>query len=696
MLAEIENDSRNCSASFMESNDATLSSVDFPPNAVLILSRGAARLDVIELRPSQRLTVGRSPTNQIVVPDPKCSRQHCELFVQNGDWVLRDLGSKNGVSVDGTLVRKDWPLEFGQVIQIGEHSPKFLPPQQLEAEHPPQPLAGTSYVIVDRKSGTLFDRPAAVAARPASVKPFIDLIRLGRAMNEASEVEELVECALEGLTQGTPVSTGAVLLARQEGIVESSGDLEMVGAIGADRGREEPYSRYLTDLVLREREAVLVHDVSADSSLSQRKSLQDLAVTSAICAPVRHEGIVLGVLHLYASDPTQPLASDHLDFALAVADQMGTVLPTIRRHEAVVHRLEAAKSELRELLEIETELVGESESIQKLKRAVARVAPTDATVLIRGESGVGKELVARAVHFNSARREGPFVCVNCAALTESLLESELFGHEKGAFTGASNQKPGKFEQAHGGTLFLDEVGEMSPEIQAKFLRVLEGQAFERVGGGKAINVDVRVVTATNRDLEDAVREGKFRQDLFYRLQVIEVMVPPLRTHPEDVPALAQHFVDRFSRKAVTKVRGFNRAAIEKLMRHPWPGNVRELRNVVERAVILSERPVLTPDDIQLSRLHPPEMAPTVQDMAALSEGAAEARELAQDTVLGNAAIWRSYMERELTLDDIDRMYMEAVLDRFNWNKSQASRLLGIERTTLDRRLKKYGLSRPGR
>jgi Nif-specific regulatory protein len=283
--------------------------------------------------------------------------------------------------------------------------------------------------------------------------------------------------------------------------------------------------------------------------------------------------------------------------------------------------------------------------------------------------------------------------VNCAALTESLLESELFGHEKGAFTGASARRAGKFEQAHGGTLFLDEIGEMSPEIQAKFLRVLEGQAFERVGGGEPITVDVRVVTATNRDLEEAVRERRFRRDLFFRLQVIEITVAPLRHHPEDIPSIAQHFVQRFAAQAHRRIRGFNNAALIKLQNHDWPGNVRELRNVVERAVILSEQEVLGAEDVVLTKLHLDMDAEPKKAPAGAAPGdSGQGMETAVDPLVD---LWGSFVQQGISLDDIDRMYIEAVLKATDWNKSKASRILQIERTTLDRRLKRYGIGRPG-
>src|SRR4029077_19327831 len=243
--------------------------------------------------------------------------------------------------------------------------------------------------------------------------------------------------------------------------------------------------------------------------------------------------------------------------------------------------------ELRERLGVQSEIVGASEAMNQVAREIARAAPSRATVLIRGESGVGKELVARAVHFSSPRRKSPFGCLNCAALSESLLESELFGHEKGAFTGATERKVGKFEAADKGTLMLDEIGEMSPKIQAKFLRVLEGHPFERVGGSEAIKVDVRVIAATNRDLEKDVAEGMFRRDLYFRLHVLEIFVPALRKRPEDIPELAHYFFHKYNLETGRRLRGFTPRAMEQMVRYRWPGNVRELKNVVERAIVLA-------------------------------------------------------------------------------------------------------------
>src|SRR6516162_4428787 len=336
------------------------------------------------------------------------------------------------------------------------------------------------------------------------------------------------------------------------------------------------------------KEAVLAEDVARNRYLSQRDSITSLGATSLICAPVVHDGKVLALIHLYCIDPHRSLSSDDLEFTVAVAKHVGIVLTQVRRQDS----LEASNRELRSQLKVESELVGNSEAIRQIHEQVGKVAPTNATVLIRGESGTGKELVARAIHFSSPRREGPFVCLNCAAITETLLESELFGHERGAFTGATEKKIGKFEASDHGTIFLDEIGEMAFGTQAKLLRVLEGHPFERVGGSVPIQVDVRVVAATNQPLEKNLQDGRFRRDLFYRLQVVEIRIAPLRDRREDVPALAEHFLKRFVKETNRKIRGFASAAMDKMTRYDWPGNVRELRNVIERAVALGRGPTL--------------------------------------------------------------------------------------------------------
>jgi two-component system, NtrC family, response regulator HydG len=306
-----------------------------------------------------------------------------------------------------------------------------------------------------------------------------------------------------------------------------------------------------------------------------------------------------------------------------------------------------------------TTIIGSSPPMLELLEMITFVAPTEATVLISGESGTGKELVAEALHHNSLRREGPFVKVNCAALAESLLESELFGHEKGAFTGADRRREGKFVQADGGTLFLDEIGETTQAMQVKLLRVLQEQELQRVGGEETISVDVRIIAATNRDLEDEVRRGTFREDLFYRLNVVMLQVPPLRDRGEDIPLLVKHFAEVFARKNRRRLEGITPECMALLCRYPWPGNVRELENAIERGIILMRGEQLTEKSLPL----------TVQKLAEETDVAGEGR--------------------PVSLLEIEKMTIFQTLDETKGNKSEAARRLGITRKTLQNKLHKY-------
>ncbi|MFA5182799.1 MAG: sigma-54 dependent transcriptional regulator [Syntrophales bacterium] len=310
-------------------------------------------------------------------------------------------------------------------------------------------------------------------------------------------------------------------------------------------------------------------------------------------------------------------------------------------------------------------LIGNSPVMVRLLDTVAQVAPSEATVLITGESGTGKEMIAGAIHFNSRRREGPFVKINCAAITETLLESELFGHEKGAFTGADRRKEGKFRQADGGTIFLDEVSEMSLAMQVKLLRVLQEREITRVGGDEVIKVDVRVIAATNRDLAEEIGAGRFREDLFYRLNVVTLLAPPLRERPEDIPILAQHFLDHFAQKNHKRIKGFSPQAMDRFLHYPWPGNVRELMNAVERGVVLSRSDYL--EETELSLI-----------MATGPVGASD-----DDSSRGE--------KRSSSLDEVEKDAIISTLEDAGGNKSEAARRLGVTRRTLHLKLKKYGL-----
>ncbi|MEC9092375.1 MAG: sigma-54-dependent Fis family transcriptional regulator, partial [Planctomycetota bacterium] len=477
--------------------------------------------------------------------------------------------------------------------------------------------------------------------------------------------------ALSGLFDGTLADAGAVLMLPKPKTSEP--DLlqpEILASRSDGLPSYQTISKFLSTTVLREGEAVLARDVHDDSTLAVRDSQGIIQATSVICAPIRVRRKTVGLLHLYTTDPSQVLTPDDLEFTLAVAENVSLALKTISKQQKLAEDLKTQTKELQQLREqlgVESEIVGSSQAMISVHQQIARAAPSKATVLIRGESGVGKELVARSVHFSSPRNQGAFVCLNCAALSETLLESELFGHEKGAFTGATDRKVGKFESAHEGTLMLDEIGEMSPSIQAKFLRVLEGHPFERVGGNKSIQVDVRVIAATNRDLEKEVHKGNFRRDLFFRLHVVEIHVPPLRKRIDDVVEIAEHFLEKFSTETGRKISGFSPAAIAEMRNYRWPGNVRELKNVIERGVLLAHGNYIEPEDLSLSNL----------------STASESQDLVQR---------RSLAFQPRSLADVEKQHILTTLKGTNWNKSRAATILGIERTTLDRKIKRYELN----
>jgi len=417
---------------------------------------------------------------------------------------------------------------------------------------------------------------------------------------------------------------------------------------------------------------VLARNVEGDSNLGSRDSKGEIHSTSVICAPIRQDRKVVGLIHTYSTQTNRVADPDDLEFTLAVADNVALALKNLARQQELSENLSQTQSEVQQLrkqLGAESAIVGNSPVLDAVQQQIARAANSRATVLIRGESGVGKELVARAMHYASPRKKGPFVCLNCAALSETLLESELFGHERGAFTGATDRKIGKFESAHQGTLMLDEIGEMSPSIQAKFLRVLEGHPFERVGGSQPIKVDVRVIAATNRDLEKAVAENSFRRDLYFRLHVVEIFVPPLRKRGDDILELANFFLDRYNAETSRKIRGFTPEAIHRMQQYRWPGNVRELKNVIERAVVLARSEFIDVEDLHLSNL------------ATSSES-------------GDIQLPKSTYE-PLSLDDVEKRHIHATLKATGWNKSRTSSILGVERSTLDRKIRRYDLKPPG-
>jgi len=674
--------------------------------AYLVIREGTKWSDVYRLVPGRTVTVGRAGTNQIVIKDERTSRNHAEIFVTRGAWTLRDLDSRNGTFVGERQIRGDYPLQPGDVVRIGGCFLAFV--QDLTQAFP-DPITGapgvaqlplgdetvTSGLVADtgeiedssdvldetrdlttithRRNQTRFLVPGGPneVAVPRLGQAAAKLCRLAFELASEPDITAVAHLALNGLFESTHVDAGAVLLLPRDGEDIAPADLQIV----ASRTDVEPTyhkpSSFLAATALRDGEAVLARNIEGDSQLATKDSKGEFHSTGAMCAPIRQDRKVVGLIHLYSTNPERVPDPDDLEFTLAVADNVALAIRNLAKQQELAENLNQTRSEILELrkqLGAESELVGSSPVLAHVQQQIARAAPSRATVLIRGESGVGKELVARAMHYASPRKKGPFVCLNCAALTETLLESELFGHERGAFTGATERKIGKFEQAHQGTVMLDEIGEMSPSIQAKFLRVLEGHPFERVGGSQPIKVDVRVIAATNRDLEKAVAESSFRRDLYFRLRVVEIFIPPLRKRAEDIVELSNFFLDKYIGETGRKIRGFTPEALHMMKQYRWPGNVRELKNVIERAVVLARTDFIDTDDLNLSTI------------ATVGES-------------GDVASPKSTFE-PLSLDEIERRHIHATLRATGWNKSRTAAILGVERSTLDRKIRRYDLKPP--
>ena len=420
------------------------------------------------------------------------------------------------------------------------------------------------------------------------------------------------------------------------------------GAIAIDRVKEQSY-----DLVLMD---VRMVQVSGLEALEQIK-LFNPAIPVIIMTAYSSVDTAVKALKQGAHDYlTKPL-----DF-----DKLKITIERSMEHTRLKEENRLLKESLGKHFDRQN-IIGRSPAMLNLLETVAQVAPSEATVLISGESGTGKELIAGAIHYNSSRKSGPFVKLNCAAITETLLESELFGHEKGAFTGADRRKEGRFYQAHGGSLFLDEVSEMSLTMQVRLLRVLQEREVTRVGGEQTIQVDVRLIAATNKNLTDLISNGKFREDLYYRLNVVNMEIPPLRQRREDIPLLAQHFLEVFTSKNRKEIKGFTPRALDHLIRYDWPGNVRELMNAVERTVVLSRSEFLSERDF-------PSIA---------------GPELKAETGLSDAT--KINIDGDKPLEEVERATILKTLEAARGNKSEAARRLGITRKTLHKKLKAYGV-----
>lgn len=645
------------------------------PAAFLVRRIRGRWQEVHQLPLGQSVTLGRADTNRIVIDDTRCSRRHCEVSYDGTDWWVRDLDSANGTDVNGQRVTQPHKFVERDILRVcGSEFMFTLEVSQPLEEELLEVVADECATEVFEPETEIFERRSrsAYQSDPQAVMrlkhDLACLYRLISRLVAASDVRKLCDDVVDGLREILKPDLAAILLfdtkAKRR---DSVSELRIISFRAPEDGGFFRVSDRLSTMALKEKFGILALDVGASKSTSDLKTLEAMSARHVICVPIRDAETTYGLIHLYSMQDKSTLDADALEFALAVAEHAAVLLKKLISQESLTTDLKIARTtnqSLRTMLRFESETIGDSPVMQRLRSEIAQYAASDATVLICGESGVGKELVARSIHFNSNRQGGPFVCVNCAALSESLLESELFGHEKGSFTGATERRVGKFEQATGGTLFLDEIGEMSQTMQAKFLRVLEGQPFERVGGTTPVKVNVRVVAATNRDLPTAVRDGDFRKDLYFRLNVLQTLVPPLRQRREDIAELVTHFLHLASSRLGRAPKTFSADALTEMEKYDWPGNVRELRNVVERAFTLATTGVIGTEHLHFSHLN---------------DRIATNGEQAFDPV---------------SIEEMEKRHIHAMMLFTKWVKREAARLLDIERSTLDRKLAAYKIERP--
>ena len=569
------------------------------------------------------MSIGREPSNQISLLDSLVSRRHCVIRREDQGFLIEDLDSRNSTFVNNVPV-KERLLADGDQIRIGKSTLVFQGftkddadgKASLKLDTAPTPGGPT---LILRKQDAIYLQPSqrqALRATERTVRDLNVLLNFSKSLNSVHGLAALQQEVLKAVLEISPADRAALLLTEE-------GTEGFASVIGWDRrlGPNQPVkvSQTILKQVIEEHLAVLSNDVPSDETFREVESLLTPHVSAVLAVPLEVQDKLLGALYLDTSSQGAGFDSELLQLVTA----LGNVAALAIENAHHLERLGNENRRLQQELNIEHNMIGESQRMREVYQFVSRVAARESTVLIQGESGTGKELVARAIHSNSGRANRPFVAINCAAIVDTLLESELFGHEKGAFTGAVGQKKGKLEMAEGGTVFLDEVGELAAPLQAKLLRVLQEREFERVGGARPIKLDIRLITATNRDLNEASRAGTFRLDLYYRLNVVSVDLPPLRERVEDIPLLAAYFTSRYSEKVNRRVAGISPKARACLLRYPWPGNVRELENAIERAVVLGSTELILPEDLPDSILE--ETASSGEPGTALHEGVREAK-----------------------------------------------------------------------
>lgn len=579
--------------------------------------------------------MGRDWDCKIVLSDPQCSRVHALIELVEGLWWIRDNDSSNGTYVNGQRVDNAQLVE-GTEVRVGGSVFVFSGTPE-ETDNASRPATTSQTIVLEER----FDASATGEFTLAFLKEhksggdFFFLFQLSVKLLAVDSPDEVVEICVERLQEKTGATVAGFLW------LSDAGQLRPKTVFPRENSGKLQLNEKLTERVVRDRNVIRVeHGDSRDEA----------RFADSICLPLLRNDDVLGALHLYRQ--STGFSDSHVQLASSVANIMVRSLTRANR-QAV---LSADNARLSQATADTGELLGESEPMQQLKSKIARVARASGCVLVRGESGSGKELVARALHRSGNRADRPMLSVNCAAIPRDLMESQLFGHRKGAFTSADRDHMGWFEQADLGTLFLDEIGELTLEGQAKLLRILEGHPFLPVGGTEEVVVDVRVICATNRDLRDFVAEKRFREDLYYRLSVFELYIPPLRERGADIGLLTDHFLNHYRNVHGRPDLQLAPEARTRILSFGWPGNVRQLRNVIDSAVVMAEGTAIVEDDLGI-----------------------------RDP--------RSGELESLKIDFWERKLIAKALERSDDNVPQAAEMLGISRATLYRKIDEYGIER---
>lgn len=670
----------------------------------------------LELTQDEPVTVGRSAQNTIVIQDLRSSRRHCrfeyqgEIGAATGDegsedrFRVVDLGSQNGTFVNGAPVSSQ-PLQAGDLIEIGSIRIYFDREPDPAADEPERrstairetvtPSGGVAGVSPAAEAPSSIDSDAGefgpdLARLKQERSNLLRLQRINRAINSELEVERLLEIILDSAIELTEAERGFLIVKEGDGLgfrVARNFDRESL------EHPEFSISKSVAQQVLADGKPVLTLNAQEDERFVEMQSVDTLGLRSLLCVPFRVKDRILGTVYLDNRLHKGVFSDEDLRLLQTLADQAGIAIENAN----LVRALRASKQEVEglnqaleakvasqsvELTEVRERLrtsqqdlhlkydyaniVGQSRRMREVFQLLDRVVDSEVPVLVHGASGTGKELVAKAIHYNGPRRDGPFVSENCGAVSESLLESELFGYVKGSFTGANRDKKGLFEVAAGGTLFLDEVSNMSVEMQKKLLRVLQERELRRVGGKETISIDVRLISASNRDLREMVAEGEFREDLFYRLQVITVSLPPLRDRRDDIPLLVRHFLARTCAEENRDDLAISSDIMARFLDYAWPGNVRELENEVRRLVALAD------EAITLDLVSPH-----------IREGKNQFRSAAAEGPIRNL---------NTLVEEVERLEILKALEQHKHNKTRAAEALGISRFTLQRKLEKYGIS----